>query len=75
MDFTLEIFWIEYTDFDNKNDLFFGDKFIWKSKDIRDSNSHFRSKNIHFLAPRFLVLQHVKLHQRFLLLVHKSVLG
>ena len=34
MDFTLEIFWIEYTDFDNKNGLFYVDKFIWKSKDI-----------------------------------------
>ena len=32
-------------------------------------------KNIHFLAPRFLVLLHVDSHQRFLVLVHQSVLG
>ena len=38
---TLDIYWNEYTDFDNKNGSADGGEFIWKSKDIRDSNSHF----------------------------------
>ena len=37
---TLDIFWTEYTEFDNKNGLFYGDEFIFKSKDIRDGKSH-----------------------------------
>ena len=37
---TQDIFWTEYTDFDNKNSSFDGDEFIRKSKDIRDGNSH-----------------------------------
>ena len=40
MDFTQDLFWTEYTDFDNKNSLFDGDEFIWKIKDIRDGNSN-----------------------------------
>ena len=38
---TQEIFWTEYTDFDNKNVSCDGDEFIWKIKDIRYGNSHF----------------------------------
>ena len=38
---TQELFLTEYTDFYNKIGSFSGDKFIWKSKDIRDGNSHF----------------------------------
>ena len=34
------IFWTDYADFDNKNGSFGGDEFIWKSKGIRDGNSH-----------------------------------
>ena len=40
MDVTPEIFWTEYTDFDNNIGSFDADKFIWKSKDIKDSNSN-----------------------------------
>ena len=54
MDFTLEIFWTEYTEFDNKNGLFYGDEFFWKSKDIRDSNSHFQNQK--YLLSRTKVL-------------------
>ena len=60
---TLDIFCTEYIEFDNKNSSFDGDEFIWKSEDIRDGNCHLRNKNIHFLAPRFLVFcmySHIK---------------
>ena len=36
----MTIFCTEYTDFDNNIGWFGGDKFISKSKDIRDGNSH-----------------------------------
>ena len=37
---TKEIFWTEYTDFDKNIGSFNADEFIWKSKDIKDGNSH-----------------------------------
>ena len=37
---TQDLFWTEYTLFDNKNGSFDGDEFIWKSKYIRGGNSH-----------------------------------
>ena len=40
MSVTQDIFWTEYTDLDNKIGSFDSDYFIWKSKDIRDGNSH-----------------------------------
>ena len=40
MVYTLDIFWTEYTECDNKIGLFDADEFIWKSKYIRDCNSH-----------------------------------
>ena len=40
MDVTQDIFWTEYTDFDNNIGSFDADEFILKSKDIRDGNSH-----------------------------------
>ena len=40
MNVTLNMFWTEYTDFDNKIGSFDADEFIWKSKDISDGNSH-----------------------------------
>ena len=40
MDITQDIFWTEYTEFDNKIGSFDTDEFIWKIKDIRDGNSH-----------------------------------
>ena len=66
---TQDIFWTEYTDFDNNNGSFDGDEFIWKIKYVRDGNSHLCHQNIHFLETRFLVLLNVDSHQRFLVLV------
>ena len=40
MDVTQDIFWTEYTDFDNKISSFDDDQFIWKSKYIKYGNSH-----------------------------------
>ena len=40
MDYTQDIFWTEYTDFDNKNGSFDRDEFIRRIKDIRYGNSH-----------------------------------
>ena len=37
---TLVLFWTEYTAFDNMIGSFYADKFICKSKDIRDGNIH-----------------------------------
>ena len=37
---TLDMFWTEYTDFDNKVGSYDADEFIWKSKDISDGNIH-----------------------------------
>ena len=37
---TQNLFWTEYTSFDNKIGSFDADEFIWKIKDIRDGNSH-----------------------------------
>ena len=37
---TQDIFWTEYTDFDNKVGSYDADEFIWKSQDIKDGNSH-----------------------------------
>ena len=37
---TQNVFWTEYTEFENKNGSFDGDEFICKSKDIRDGKSH-----------------------------------
>ena len=40
MNVTLNMFWTEYTDFDNKIGSFDADEFVWKIKDISDGNSH-----------------------------------
>ena len=40
MNVTLNVFWTEYTAFDNKVGSYDADEFIWKSKDISDCNSH-----------------------------------
>ena len=37
---TLDLFWTEYTAFDNMIGSYDADEFIWKSKDISDGNSH-----------------------------------
>ena len=39
MDVTQDIFFTEFTDFDNNNVSFYGNEFIWKSKYIRDGNN------------------------------------
>ena len=41
MSLTQDIFWTDYTDFDNKISSFDADAFIWKSKDVKDGHSHF----------------------------------
>ena len=40
MSVTLDIFFTDNTDFDNKIGSYDADEFIWKSKDIKDGNSH-----------------------------------
>ena len=40
MSFTLDTFWIDYTDLNNNNCPFDGDNFIWISKNIHDGNCH-----------------------------------
>ena len=37
---TQDLFWTEYTDFDNKIGSFDADEVIWKIKDIIDGNSN-----------------------------------
>ena len=37
---TLDTFWSEYKNFNQNNDPFDSNEFIWNSKDISDSNSH-----------------------------------
>ena len=37
---TQDIFWTEYTDFDNRIGSFDSDEFICNIKDIKDVNSH-----------------------------------
>ena len=37
---TLDTFWRKYKNFNNKNDHFDSDEFIWNSKDISDGNSN-----------------------------------
>ena len=41
MSVTQDIFWTEYTDFDNNIGSFDADEFIWKRKYIKNCNSHF----------------------------------
>ena len=40
MNVTPDVFWTEYTAFDNKVGSYDYDESIWKSKDISDGNSH-----------------------------------
>ena len=54
MDVTLDIFWTEYTDFDNRNCSFDGDEFIWKIKDIRDGNSNLWHQHYSLPCTKFL---------------------
>ena len=37
---TLDLFWTEYTEFDNMIGSYDADEFIWKGKNISDGNSH-----------------------------------
>ena len=39
MNVTIDMFWTEYTDFDNKIGSYDADEFIWKSKDIIDATN------------------------------------
>ena len=75
MNVTLDVFWTEYTAFDNKIGSYDAINLYGKAKTLVMATDIFGIKNIHFLLPRFLVLLHVESHQRFLVLVHQSVLG
>ena len=53
-DFTLELYWNEYTDFYKKNGFFGGDAFIWNNKDISDGNSNFRHQKYSIICTKVL---------------------
>ena len=53
--FTIDLFWTEYTDFDNKNGSFDGDDFIWKSKDTKDGNSYLWNQKDSLCCTKVLV--------------------
>ena len=74
MNVTLDMFWTEYTDFDNKIGSFLINLF-GKAKTLVMATVICGIKNIHSLSPRFLVLLNVESHQRFLVLLQQSVLG
>ena len=40
MNYTIDKFWNEYTNLNNKNGTFDSDGLIWKNKDIQNGNSH-----------------------------------
>ena len=50
----IDTFCNKYTNFSHKNDHFESNKFIWKSKDISDGNSHLWHKNNPHHPPKFL---------------------
>ena len=54
MDVTQDIFWTDYTDFDNKIGSFDADGFICKSKDIKYGNSHLWHQKYDLPCTRFL---------------------
>ena len=51
---TLDTFWSEYTKFNNKNDTFDSNEFIWSSNDIRDDNSYLWHQKYFHHAPKSL---------------------
>ena len=69
MNVTLDVFWTEYTSFNDKVGSFDADEFIRKSKGISDGNSHLWHQKYSLPSPMFLVLLHVESHKRFLVLV------
>ena len=75
MNVTLEVFWTEYTAFDNKVGSYDADEFIWKSKDIIDGNIHFWNQKYSLPFTKVLSFLHVESHQSFLVLVYQSVHG
>ena len=54
MDVTQDIFWTEYTDFDNKIGSFDADEFIRKSKEIRYGNSNLWHQKYSLHCTKFL---------------------
>ena len=44
MNYTPNTFWNEYTNLNNENGPFYGDDFIWRSKDFQERNIHLRHK-------------------------------
>ena len=51
---TLDIFWSEYKYFNNKNDIFDSNEFIWSSKYIRGVNSHLWNQKLSLPSTKFL---------------------
>ena len=50
----LDTFWIEYTKFNNNNDPFDSEEFIWGSKYIGDGNSHLCHQKYSLPSTKFL---------------------
>ena len=51
---TLDKFWSKYEHFNQKNDPFDSNEFIWNSKDISDGNSHLRHKKYYLPSTKVL---------------------
>ena len=74
MTITQDIFWTKYTEFDNKIGSFDADKFIWKTEDITDGNSHLWHQIYLLSCTKVLVFLHAESHKTLLELVKQSVL-
>ena len=66
MSLTLDLFWTEYTDFDNKIGSYDADEFIWKIKDISDGNSHFWHQKYSLPFTKFLGFVACRVTSKFL---------
>ena len=75
MSVSQDIFWTDYTDFDNHIGSFDANEFIRKSKDIKDGNSHLWHQKYSLPFTKVLGFLHVESHQMFLVLVQHSILG
>ena len=55
MNYTLDTFWSEYTDFNHKNGSFGVDDFIWIIKDIQNENINLWHQNYYSPCTKVLV--------------------
>ena len=73
MNVNLDMFWTEYTDFDNKVGSYDADEFIWKRNDIIDGNSHLWHQKYSLPFTKVLgFFLHVESYQRYLVLEQQS---